>query len=299
MLDDRGRAQAPTRRSSRATRSSLPFEDGAFERALHRPLLRPPRGGRARALPRRGPPRRGRARRRRRVARRTRPSPTRSRSGSSTTARAGRSTSATSTPDELAAELGGGETLFAGDVVRRRACVTRRRSSYRSIASLQRDNRVCRACAEAGYPLESLPIVQPYRGQRAYMFGQAPGIQEGLERLPWRGRAGKTLRRWLELDEDDVLRDVLLRVGHALLPGPRAERPRRPDADATRAGALLVLARVGVRAGPSAADRHGRRTCGAPPARREEHHRVRRRPLRARATRSRSRCRTRPARPAG
>ena len=80
--------------------------------------------------------------------------------------------------------------------------MTRRRNSYRSIASLQRDNRVCRACVEAGYPLESLPIVQPYRGQRAYMFGQAPGIQEGLERLPWRGRAGKTLRRWLELDEE-------------------------------------------------------------------------------------------------
>jgi uracil-DNA glycosylase len=80
--------------------------------------------------------------------------------------------------------------------------VTRRRNSYRSIASLQRDNRVCRACVEAGYPLESLPIVQPYHAQRAYMFGQAPGIQEGRERLPWRGRAGKTLRRWLELDED-------------------------------------------------------------------------------------------------
>jgi uracil-DNA glycosylase len=79
--------------------------------------------------------------------------------------------------------------------------VTRRRSNYRSIASLQRDNRVCRACAEAGHPLESLPVVQPYRGQRAYMFGQAPGIQEGRERLPWRGRAGKTLRLWLELDE--------------------------------------------------------------------------------------------------
>jgi uracil-DNA glycosylase len=80
--------------------------------------------------------------------------------------------------------------------------VTRRRSSYRSITSLQRDNRVCRACAEAGYPLESLPIVLPYTGQRAYLFGQAPGIQEGQERLPWRGRAGKTLRRWFDLDED-------------------------------------------------------------------------------------------------
>jgi uracil-DNA glycosylase len=84
--------------------------------------------------------------------------------------------------------------------------LTRRRSSYRSLASLQRDNRVCRACAEAGFPLESLPIVQPYEGQRAYMFGQAPGAVEGRERRPWRGRAGRTLRRWLELDEDQFYR---------------------------------------------------------------------------------------------
>jgi uracil-DNA glycosylase len=81
--------------------------------------------------------------------------------------------------------------------------LTRRRTRYRSIASLQRDNWVCRACAEAGFPLESLPIVQPYAGQRAYMFGQAPGVVEGQERRPWRGRAGRTLRRWLELDEDE------------------------------------------------------------------------------------------------
>jgi uracil-DNA glycosylase len=81
--------------------------------------------------------------------------------------------------------------------------LTRRRSTYRSLASLQRDNRVCRACAEAGYPLESLPVVQPFEGQRAYMFGQAPGAVEGEQRRPWRGRAGRTLRRWLELDEDE------------------------------------------------------------------------------------------------
>jgi uracil-DNA glycosylase len=81
--------------------------------------------------------------------------------------------------------------------------VTRRRSRYRSIRSLQRDNWVCRACVEAGYPLESRPIVQPYRGQRAYVFGQAPGAVEGEQRLPWRGRAGRTLRRWLGLDEDE------------------------------------------------------------------------------------------------
>jgi uracil-DNA glycosylase len=81
--------------------------------------------------------------------------------------------------------------------------VTARKSSYRSLASLARDLSRCRACAEAGYPLESLPVRVPGAGQRAYLFGQAPGIVEGEERLPWRGRAGRTLRRWLELEEDE------------------------------------------------------------------------------------------------
>jgi len=80
--------------------------------------------------------------------------------------------------------------------------VTARKSAYRSIASLQRDTARCRACVEAGYPLESLPVRAPFADQRAYLYGQAPGIIEGEERLPWRGRAGQTLRRWLELDED-------------------------------------------------------------------------------------------------
>ena len=80
--------------------------------------------------------------------------------------------------------------------------MTRRRSSYRSPASLQRDLAVCRACVDAGYPLDSLPVVNPRLGQPAYMFGQAPGPNEGLERRPWRGRAGQTLRGWLGMDED-------------------------------------------------------------------------------------------------
>jgi uracil-DNA glycosylase len=83
-----------------------------------------------------------------------------------------------------------------------RPAVTVRKSSYRSIASLQRDTSRCRACVEAGYRLESLPVRAPSAGQHAYLFGQAPGIVEGEERLPWRGRAGQTLRRWLELDEE-------------------------------------------------------------------------------------------------
>jgi uracil-DNA glycosylase family 4 len=79
--------------------------------------------------------------------------------------------------------------------------VTRRRSSYRSLDSLQRDNRRCRACAEAGFRIESLPVLEGHEGQRAYILGQAPGVVEGEERRPWRGRAGQTLRRWLTMDE--------------------------------------------------------------------------------------------------
>ncbi len=84
--------------------------------------------------------------------------------------------------------------------------MTVRKSSYRSLASLERDLSRCRACAEAGYPLESLPVRAPGAEQRAYLFGQAPGVIEGEQRLPWRGRAGRTLRSWLGLEEEDFYR---------------------------------------------------------------------------------------------
>ena len=82
--------------------------------------------------------------------------------------------------------------------------MTVRKSAYRSLASLERDKLRCRACVEAGFPLESWPVRAPFYNQRALLFGQAPGIVEGEERLPWRGRAGQTLRRWLRLDGDEL-----------------------------------------------------------------------------------------------
>ena len=77
------------------------------------------------------------------------------------------------------------------------------RSAYRSLSTLQRDNRRCRACAEAGYPLESRPVFEGKPAtSRAYIYGQAPGVVEGAELRPWRGRAGRALRAWLQMDED-------------------------------------------------------------------------------------------------
>ncbi len=74
-------------------------------------------------------------------------------------------------------------------------------AAARTLTGLERRLSRCRACLDAGHPLESLPVRAPLANQRAYLFGQAPGIQEGIERRPWRGRAGATLRRWLDLDE--------------------------------------------------------------------------------------------------
>jgi uracil-DNA glycosylase len=100
--------------------------------------------------------------------------------------------------------------------------VTRHRTRYRSVASLQRDNRGCRACAEAGYRLDSLPVFEGRDGQRAYLLGQAPGVLEGAERRPWRGRAGQTLRRWLELDEDAFYATFYCASVTRCYPGPAA-----------------------------------------------------------------------------
>lgn len=75
-------------------------------------------------------------------------------------------------------------------------------AAYRSLAALQRANRTCRACADAGFPIASAPIFEGFAGQRALLVGQSPGSAEIQEVRPWRGRAGKTLRRWLDLDEE-------------------------------------------------------------------------------------------------
>jgi uracil-DNA glycosylase family 4 len=114
--------------------------------------------------------------------------------------------------------------------------VTQRRSTYRSLASLQRDNRACRACAEAGFAIESLPVLEGHEGQRAYLFGQAPGVLEGEQRRPWRGRAGQNLRRWFDLDEETFYATFYCASvtrcypGHAQPgPGDRTPAPREQE----------------------------------------------------------------------
>ena len=111
--------------------------------------------------------------------------------------------------------------------------MTGRQASYRSLASLQRDNRACRTCAEAGHPIESKPVFEGHEGQRAYLFGLAPGIVEGEERHPWRGRAGKARRRWLEMDEERFYQTFYLAAVTRCYPGKpasgRGDRTTTPE----------------------------------------------------------------------
>ncbi|MCY7303301.1 MAG: uracil-DNA glycosylase [Thermoleophilia bacterium] len=72
---------------------------------------------------------------------------------------------------------------------------------YRSIVALHEQLARCRRCMAAGFSIESPPVIQGAAGRRAYLYGQAPGIVEGAAGEPWQGRAGRTLRAWLELDE--------------------------------------------------------------------------------------------------
>ena len=100
--------------------------------------------------------------------------------------------------------------------------MTARKSSYRSLASLERDLARCRACVEAGYPLESLPVHAP--GTRPARVPLRPGAGRR------RGRGAPAVARPRRPDapalararRGRVLRSLLLRLGHALLPRPRA-----------------------------------------------------------------------------
>ncbi len=94
----------------------------------------------------------------------------------------------------------------------------------------------CRDCADAGFQVESCSVFEGRPGQNAYLLGQAPGIVEGDERRPWRGRAGKQLRRWLGLAEDEFYATFycasVTRCYPGRVPGGRGDRaPSPPERD--------------------------------------------------------------------
>jgi uracil-DNA glycosylase len=91
---------------------------------------------------------------------------------------------------------------------------------YRSIAALQRDNARCRRCLEAGFPIVPPPVFAGTQAHRAYLYGLAPGSVEAERGLPWQGRAGRTLRRWLRLEEEEFFRRFYCASVTRCYPGP-------------------------------------------------------------------------------
>lgn len=109
-------------------------------------------------------------------------------------------------------------------------------SSARSIAGLQRDNALCRRCLDAGFPIDPRPVFAGRAGQRAYLYGLAPGRVEADTGRPWQGRAGRTLRRWLRLDEEAFFELFYCASVTRCFPGPspsgRGDRRATPAEEA-------------------------------------------------------------------
>jgi uracil-DNA glycosylase family 4 len=120
---------------------------------------------------------------------------------------------------------------------RARAARSRPRTSAIRLQTLQRRNARCRRCLEAGFPIVPRPIFAGRTGQRAYLFGLAPGRVEAETGLPWQGRAGRTLRRWLRLDEETFFHSFYCASVTRCFPGPSPSG--RGDRRATRAEEAL------------------------------------------------------------
>lgn len=110
-------------------------------------------------------------------------------------------------------------------------------SAARTVRALQRENAGCRRCLEAGFPIVPPPVFAGRAGQRAYLFGLAPGRVEAETGLPWQGRAGRTLRRWLRLEEDELFDRFYCASVTRCFPG--ASPGGRGDRRATRAEEML------------------------------------------------------------
>ena len=164
-------------------------------------------------------------------------------------------------PGRLLDELGGGEVLLRRPLVRRRALAAVSRAPLDRLAPARQ--RALPAVPRGGVPDRPAGRVRRPRRPARVPLRARPGPRRGGDGLPWQGRAGRTLRRWLAARRGRVLRALLLRLGHALLPRP--EPGGRGDRRATRARRLLALRGASAScAAPPRAHRHGRPRAAAP-----------------------------------
>jgi len=107
---------------------------------------------------------------------------------------------------------------------------------FRSLSSLQREQRACTRCAQAGFIAQAHPVFSGHAGQRVLLIGQAPGPVEQDQSRPFAGRAGRQLMRWMIRagfrDEADVRERIYMTAMTTCFPGRRPDGAgdRRPSA---------------------------------------------------------------------
>jgi uracil-DNA glycosylase family 4 len=103
-----------------------------------------------------------------------------------------------------------------------------------ALARLHARIRACTKCVAAGYIPSAFPIVAGNASDRVMIIGQAPGAVELTTGLPFSGRAGAELRRWLAVAGIDEARLPYRTAITKCFPGKAASgagdrRPSRPE----------------------------------------------------------------------
>jgi uracil-DNA glycosylase family 4 len=92
--------------------------------------------------------------------------------------------------------------------------------------------RACTKCVAAGYLDVAAPVVAGDITDRVMIVGQAPGIVELTTRMPFSGRAGAELRRWLAragIDEEHLpYRTAITKCFPGKAPGGAGDRRPSP-----------------------------------------------------------------------
>jgi uracil-DNA glycosylase len=85
--------------------------------------------------------------------------------------------------------------------------LSRTHAEAAKLRRLQARIRACAKCVVAGYLERAAPVLDGDLSDRVMIVGQAPGVVEFTTRMPFSGRAGAELRRWLAragIGEEDL-----------------------------------------------------------------------------------------------
>jgi uracil-DNA glycosylase family 4 len=111
-----------------------------------------------------------------------------------------------------------------------------------ALTRLHREILGCTRCVDAGWLPRAAPVLSGSPDNRIMLVGQAPGIVEQVDRLPFRGRSGKILMRWLLragfTSEAEVRRRVYMTSITKCFPGKGTgggdRRPSRAEVELCR-----------------------------------------------------------------